>query len=479
MAIYIYNTMSGQKEPLIPLTNGHVNIYVCGPTVYDMSHIGHARAYIAFDVVVRYLRRSYKVTYVRNYTDIDDKIIKRAAETNSSAAKIAERFINEYKKDMQVLSVLPADHEPQVTQYISEIIELISTLASKGFAYNTEGDVYYAVTKFDKYGALSKRNLEDIKTGARVELNEKKQNPLDFALWKAAKPGEPAWDSPWGKGRPGWHIECSAMSQKLLGETFDIHGGGKDLIFPHHENEIAQSQAATDKPIANLWMHNGFVNIDNEKMSKSLGNFFTIREVLEKFDPQALRYFLLTTHYRSPISFSDAALKEAEARVRYIYQTLARLEQAVQINDPTPPYREAWVGNIIERFVAAMDDDFNTAKAFGDLSDVFKLINDTLDRPQDNKVDQRTLSAIQKALKEIAAILGVFDEDPQVVLKRLEARRINELQVDATTIENLISERTAARKNKDFARADAIRQELAVMGVTIKDHPGGTSWEVS
>jgi cysteinyl-tRNA synthetase len=478
VALHIYNTMSGRKELFVPATPGRVRLYVCGPTVYDMSHIGHARAYVAFDIVARYLRLDHEVLYVRNYTDVDDKIIKRAQELSEPPSSVSERFIREFQTDMVALRVKSADIEPKVTEHVGDIVDLIDILVSRGFAYMAGGDVYYAVEKFTRYGQLSRRNLDDMEAGARIEPSEHKRNPLDFALWKAAKPGEPAWDSPWGKGRPGWHIECSAMSRKYLGDTFDIHGGGKDLIFPHHENEIAQSEAAYAKPLARVWMHNGFVNVDNEKMSKSLGNFFTIREVLEKFDPQALRYFLLTTHYRSPINFSDAALRDAEGRVRYIYQTLARLEKAVQPGPSEPPHRESWVSDIEARFTAAMDDDFNTAKVLGDLSDVFRLVNDTLDKPQASDVDQRTLRAVQKALALVGGVLGLWDESPDGVLGRMEARRQAERGVDAKQVEQLLQERAEARRKKDFARADAIRQQLSQMGVSIKDGPSGTTWEM-
>jgi len=318
-----------------------------------------------------------------------------------------------------------------------------------------------------------------MEAGARVEVGEHKQHPMDFALWKGAKPGEPSWDSPWGKGRPGWHIECSAMSMKYLGPTFDMHGGGKDLIFPHHENEIAQSEAASHQPFARFWLHNGFVNIDNEKMSKSLGNFFTIRDVLARFDPQTMRYYLLTTHYRSPINFSDQNLNEAQGRIKYIYETLLRLSQKRTPGDASPPYRESWVGEIVPRFVEAMDDDFNTAKAIGDLSEVFRLINEIADRPADASVDGRTLRAIDKGLKDIGAVLGLFCDEPAAVLDRLSKAKQADKKVDGAEVERLIAERTAARKSRDFARADAVRKQLTEMGVVLKDGPTGTTWEIA
>jgi cysteinyl-tRNA synthetase len=478
MTQQIYNTLSGAKEPFAPQTPGRVGIYVCGPTVYDMSHVGHARVYVAFDTVVRYLRRRYEVSFVRNYTDVDDKIIKRAAEVGEPPAELAASFIREFETDMDALGVLRADVQPRVTDHIPEIVALIEKLVESGHAYSAEGDVYFAVESFSRYGRLGRRELDDMEAGARVEVDAKKRHPMDFALWKAAKPGEPAWPSPWGEGRPGWHIECSAMSAKYLGTTFDIHGGGKDLIFPHHENEIAQSEAASGETFARLWMHNGFVNVDNEKMSKSLGNFFTIREVLEKFDPQALRHLLLTTHYRSPINFSDRLLHEAEARIKYVYETLARLRSNVSDGPAEPPYREPWVAEVVSRFEAAMDDDFNTAEAIGDLSKAFSAVNDILDHPGDADTDARTLRALAAGLAEIGDVLGLFTEDPEVVLARLEARRQSAAGIDPSFVEQKIAERAAARQAKDFHRADSIRDELAALGVVLKDSAGGTTWEM-
>ncbi|MBI5508947.1 MAG: cysteine--tRNA ligase [Deltaproteobacteria bacterium] len=478
MPLKIYDTLTGQKVALEPIHAGEVRIYVCGPTVYDMAHIGHARAYVAFDTAVRFLRRRYKVTYVRNYTDVDDKIIKRAAEVGEDPAALAARFIREFELDMQALAVNNADVQPKVTEHMAEIIDLVATLVAKGAAYVVDGDVYFAVDKFEGYGALGRRDLTDMEAGARVEVDLRKRHPMDFALWKAAKPGEPFWESPWGQGRPGWHIECSAMSSKYLGETFDIHGGGKDLIFPHHENEIAQSRAASGKPFAKVWMHNGFVNVDNQKMSKSLGNFFTVRDVLQKFDPQTLRYFLLTTHYRSPISFSDQTLKETEARVKYLYETLARLEAKVGEGSSAPPYTNDELQQVVARFEATMEDDFNTAKALGDLSEVFTLVNDLLQRDLGD-TELRTLRFLKATLTEVGAVLGLFVEPPKVVLERMAARKQADRGVDQKAVEALIALRAEARKAKDFARADAIRKELLAMGVNIKDSAAGTTWELA
>lgn len=477
MPLQVFNSLTRRKEPLVPLESGQLRVYVCGPTVYDLSHLGHARAYVSFDTVVRYLRRHFKVTYARNYTDIDDKIIKRAKENGETATALSERYTREFQADMTALGNLPPDIEPKVTEHVPEVIAIIERLIASGHAYAAHGDVYYAVERFATYGALGKRTLEDMEAGARVEVAEHKRHPMDFVLWKAAKPGEPQWESPWGVGRPGWHIECSAMSKRYLGETFDIHGGGRDLMFPHHENEIAQSEAASGKPLANLWMHNGLVNIDNEKMSKSLGNFFTIRDVLRQFDQQTVRYYLLATHYRSPINFSDAAMREADNRVKYLFETLQRLEAAVTPGPADGPYRQAFVFDIVKRFDEAMQDDFNTAQAIGDLSDVFKLVNDILANPGDADTDARTLRAIATAIKEVGGALGLFLEQPSVVLQRIEARRQAERGIDGAAVERLIAARQEARKARDFRRADQIRDELKAMGVVIKDSAQGTTWE--
>ncbi|MBC7794695.1 MAG: cysteine--tRNA ligase [Clostridia bacterium] len=487
MRLHVYNTLSGKKETFTALDPSNVKVYVCGPTVYDMAHIGHARSAVAFDVVVRYIRRSGRVTYVRNYTDIDDKIIRRAGELGQKPEDVSTRYIAEYLADMDALGCVHPDVSPKVSEHIPQIVSMVGELVAKGVAYPAEGDVYYSVASFATYGRLAKRNLDDMQAVARVEPGEQKRNPLDFALWKAAKPGEPAWETPWGPGRPGWHIECSAMSREHLGSTFDIHGGGKDLVFPHHENEIAQSEAANGTQFARYWLHNGFVNIDDEKMSKSLGNFFTVREVLKVVDPQALRWFLLSTHYRSPISFSDAALRESEARVIYVYETLLRCAASPLMawsgaaQDEamlSGPVRDDAVRSIEARFVEAMDDDFNTARALGDLSEVLRLMNDVLDHPADAETDARTLALARHALAVIAECLGVFGDEPSAVLGRIAARRKAEKGVDSTEIQALVDARHAARKSKDFKRADELRQELAARGIAIKDTVSGTTWNV-
>ena len=479
MAMRIYNTLSRKEDELVSgAAPGTLGVYVCGPTVYDLSHVGHARVYVIFDTVVRYLRHHFAVKYVRNFTDVDDKIIKRANASKQDPLALSQHFIEEFRVDMEALECLPPDVEPKVSDHIAEIVAMIRHLVDSGAAYAANGDVYYAVEKFATYGRLGRRTLEDMEAGARVEVSAQKRHPMDFALWKTAKPGEPAWESPWGQGRPGWHIECSAMSQKYLGDTFDIHGGGRDLIFPHHENEIAQSEATTGQQMARVWMHNGLVNIDNEKMSKSLGNFFTIRDVLHKFDAQTLRFYLLSTHYRSPINFSDASLREADNRVKYFYETLNRLLGALTPGEEGPPYRSESVGDIVGRFDAAMSDDFNTPKAIGDLSEIFKLVNDVLAHPGDADTDGRTLRAVHRALKEIGGVLGLFLQAPSTVLENIAQRRKQGRDLDVQAVERLIAERTEARKNKDFKRADDVRVELTRMGVAIKDAPTGTTWEV-
>ncbi len=381
MPIKMFNTISARKEEFTPIDPGVIKIYVCGVTVYDMCHIGHARAYIAFDVIIRYLKyKNFKVKYVRNFTDVDDKIIKRANELGVKTEEITEKYIREFYTDMEALNVAKADIEPRVTEHIPDIINLIQKIIDNGYAYISGGDVYFSIDAFPSYGKLSGRKIDDMKAGARVEINEQKRHPMDFALWKESKPGEPAWDSPWGKGRPGWHIECSAMSTKYLGNTFDIHGGGKDLIFPHHENEIAQSEAANRVKFVNYWLHNGFVNINEEKMSKSLGNFFTIREVCEKYFPEALRYFMLGTHYRSPINYSTDAIAEAEGRVEYYYFTLKEINKSIgNFNGPLKDIvSKEEIDQNIKELDEAMEDDFNTAKAIANISNLLRFANEFL-----------------------------------------------------------------------------------------------------
>ena len=497
--IRLYDTVKREKTPLTQREEGKVGIYVCGPTVYDMCHVGHARVYVAFDVVVRHMRRrGLDVTYVRNVTDVDDKIIARAGEADPPADPIAlsAHFTDEFRADMDALGNGSPDHEPKVSEHIPDIVKLIEEIIAAGHAYEAEGDVYFEVESFSDYGVLSRRNLDDLRAGARVEVDRRKRGPMDFALWKAAKPGEPSWESPWGPGRPGWHIECSAMSSRYLGDSFDIHGGGMDLIFPHHENEIAQSRAITGPgTYAQHWMHNGFINVrttakEEEKMSKSLGNFFTIREVIARHEPEALRLFLLGTHYRKPLSFEldrsgedvrFVSLEDAELRLHYAYVTLARLREALSVGKEygpgavLPP-----ADDFVERFNAVLDDDFNTAAAVGLTSELLTLANKLLDQPKSAPKDQRrrTLRATLEALEQVSDALGVFGQDPTTFLERRRAHLCRVRGITPEQVEQAITNRNEARKAKDFQLADDLRKELTEMGVELMDGPGGTTWKV-
>ena len=467
MTLRIYNTLSREKEVFEPLEAGKVKLYVCGPTVYDYSHVGHARSVVVFDVIVRYFRAiGYDVTYVRNFTDVDDKIIKRANETGSDSDTISRTFIDAFHEDMDKLFVLRPDIEPKATEHITHIIDVVSKLIEKGHAYPVDGDVYFAVDTFEGYGKLSGRKLEEMEAGARIAVDERKKNPHDFALWKAAKPEEPCWESPWGKGRPGWHIECTAMSCTYLGESFDIHGGGKDLAFPHHENEIAQSEAATGKPFAKYWVHNGFVNINQEKMSKSLGNFLRVRDVVETWHPEAIRLFLLSSHYRSPIDFTDAYLDEAAGNLDKIYALLKRVEEAGLASETTG---ETW-----DRFLESMNDDFNTAKACGIIFDGIRTANRLLDEGKDGA----EAATIAGDIRKIAGILGLVNEDANGYFEAQKEKALSSQDLDAAAIDALVAKRNQARKDKDFSTADAVRDELSAMGITLKDGPEGTTWVV-
>ncbi|AOE86197.1 cysteinyl-tRNA synthetase [Pseudomonas sp. TCU-HL1] len=460
MTLSIYNTLSKIKEPLKPLVGNQVRMYVCGMTVYDFCHIGHARVMVAFDVVARWLRhRDYDLTYVRNITDIDDKIIRRANENGEPFEALVERMIAAMHEDEARLSVLRPDIEPRATGHIAGMHEMIQTLIDKGFAYAPgNGDVYYRVGKFEGYGKLSRRKIDELKIGARIEVDEIKEDPLDFVLWKGAKPGEPSWESPWGAGRPGWHIECSVMSTCCLGETFDIHGGGPDLVFPHHENEIAQSEAATGKLYANAWMHAGAVRVDGEKMSKSLGNFFTIREVLEKYHPEVVRYLLVSSHYRSPINYSEESLKEAKGALERFYHALRGLPDAVP----------AGGDEFVERFAAAMDDDFNSPEACAVLFEMVREVN----RLRDG--DLPAAAALAAQLKVLAGLLGVLQLEPDAFL-----RAGAEGKIDAAEVEALIQARLQARADKNWAESDRIRDQLGTMGVVLEDGKGGTTWRLA
>jgi cysteinyl-tRNA synthetase len=481
MPIVLHDTLTAQKRELVPLDPGKIRFYACGPTVYDWSHVGHARSYVIWDVVVRHLRaRGYAVTYVRNFTDVDDKIIKRANQLGEDPVALADRFARAYEEDMDALGNLRPDVAPRVSEHVPQIVAMIEVLVRKGFAYAAgNGDVYYAVRKFPDYGRLAKRNLDDLLSGARVEPGEAKRDPLDFALWKAAKPGEPAWDSPWGRGRPGWHIECSAMTLAHLGAPIDLHGGGKDLVFPHHTNEIAQSVAAvgdgrTAETFCRYWMHHGFVEIDSEKMSKSLGNFFTIRDVLAKFDAEVMRLFLLGTHYRNPISYSDAFLQEAERRLRYLYRTLEKVDRLAH---GTSPAGEG--GALVEDARRALDDDFNAPQVLAVLADAFTAANALADRKgRKTPEDRAKLAAFARDVREIGTTLGLLQRPPAAGLEALRSRAAARRGIDAAEVEARIAARADARKARDFARGDAIRDELLGRGVALLDGPDGTSWDV-
>ncbi len=474
MSLRIYNTLTGNKEAFKPLIDGEVGMYVCGVTVYDRCHLGHARAGVVFDFIYRSLKYlGYKVKYVRNFTDVDDKIINRAAERNISTDELVDENIKAFYEDMDALYMEHPDDEPRATRYIDSMVKLIAELVEKKHAYEAGGDVFFSVAGFPEYGKLSKKNVDDLLHGARVEVNEAKRDPLDFALWKAAKPGEPKWPSPWGEGRPGWHIECSAMGRELLGTTFDIHGGGKDLVFPHHENEIAQSQAASGKPPVNYWMHNGFVNINREKMSKSLGNFFTIKDVIAKFDPEAVRMYLLSTHYRSPIDFADPYLRDAEIHLDRLYSAAARAEEILG---------EGWEGgsatdSLKEHFVSALKDDFNSAAALAEFNATANQINSTCDKIS-QKGQRENLENHYSYFKEMAGVLGLINRKPARYLEDKKAKRIKSAGITAAEIEELIGKRKAARDNKDFQEADRIRAEMAEKGVELKDSASGTTWSV-
>lgn len=479
MPLRVYNTLTGSKEEFVPINPGKVGMYVCGVTVYDHCHIGHARANVVFDMIYRHLRsKGLEVTYVRNYTDIDDKIINRANRDGVPYNEISERFIKEFDNDMARLMLQLPTFQPKATEHIPEIIALVQTLIDKGFAYQSGSDVFYRVDRFEGYLKLSKRNLEDMQAGARIDVDERKEHPMDFALWKGAKPGEPYWESPWGQGRPGWHIECSAMSTKFLGETLDIHGGGKDLIFPHHENEIAQSEAASGKPFVKYWLHNGFVNINSEKMSKSLGNFFTIKEILESYDAEVLRFFLLSAHYRSPIDFSDQNLKEAELGLERIYKALAGIDERLASGANTPADADnaefvEKVAGFAGRFGDAMDDDFNTALALGHLFDLVRVTNRELPTASTGLLEQA-----KAEVAKMAAVLGICDSVPAAFLQRMKDRKTSDMEMSAEEIEALIAERAEARKAKNFKRGDEIRDLLLEKNIVLLDSAQGTTWKV-
>jgi|CXWL01.1.fsa_nt_gi cysteinyl-tRNA synthetase len=552
-SIRVNNTMTGQKEPLKPITPGKIGIYVCGPTVYSFIHIGNARTFTSFDCIVRYLRYcGFQVMYVRNYTDVDDRIIHSAkvvgrwtlegkdslildadgtgtfdgkkvkwvADVASltligvdaeplkypmklegkqmllepvgapmvlarqtpemPAVELSARFVREFEQDVAALHLLPPDATPKVSDHMPEIIAIIEKLVAKDIAYASKGDVYFQVSKYPQYAKLSKRNLDDLQAGERVAVGDQKREPLDFALWKGAKPGEPSWDSPWGKGRPGWHIECSAMSSKYLGDTFDLHGGGLDLIFPHHENEIAQSEAASGKTLCHCWMHGGFLDLEGAKMSKSLGNVVRLRDALEKVDAEALRYFFLSTHYRSPIAFTDKTLADAEARLEYFYETLKKVDERLWGKElgegPVHGEPSKW----LKDFETQMDDDFNFAGALSAVSGLFVSMNELTDKPpvKDKAVVARTLHALRGMVSSISGVLGLFEEPPAAWLLRRRDRQVLTRGIDRARVESLITARTEARTAKNFQEADRVRGELKNLGVDIMDTPAGTMWKV-
>ncbi len=468
MTVKLYNTLNRSKEEFTPLRGKQVGIYACGPTVYDYFHIGNARVFIVFDMIRRYLQyRGYEVTLVQNFTDIEDKMIKRAAEREITVPQLAEEMIEAYYEDAGALGVRKADHHPMATEYINAMIKLIEKLISKGMAYEINGDVYFSVDNFSGYGKLSRQPLEDLISGARVDVGEEKRHPGDFALWKNEKPGEPTWDSPWGKGRPGWHIECSVMASEILGETIDIHGGGPDLIFPHHENEIAQSESATGKPFANYWLHVGYLNIDKEKMSKSKGNFLTVREMRKIYDPQAIRFFMLSAHYRHPINFSSELIEQSQKGLERLHTMLHNLEDRaskLSASKDATLQRDNLSDEVEKsraRFIEAMDDDINTADGIAVLFELAREINSYL-----NKSEGLNAKALQEALdfyKEVDQVLGfLFPAKGDDMLEK--------------EVEDLITRRQEARKNKDWVAADAIREQLTSLEIIIEDTPHGVRW---
>jgi cysteinyl-tRNA synthetase len=466
MALKLFNTLTNGKESFTPLTPGKVRMYVCGVTVYDSAHVGHARSFFTFDVIYRYLKfAGFDVEYVRNYTDVDDKIIKKANDEGVSCDTITGRYIAEFAQDGESLGWLRPSHEPRATDHIAEIIAIIEKLEAKGLAYRVDGDMYYAVSGFADYGKLSRKKIDELESGARVEVDERKRSPLDFALWKASKPNEPTWESPWGPGRPGWHIECSAMSTKYLGQPFDIHGGGRDLIFPHHENEIAQSEGAFGLPLARYWIHAGFLNINHEKMSKSLGNFFTIRDILGDFDAVALRHFFLASHYRNPLDFSKDGLEEAGKAADRIFDTFERLAKVVKLDTLATPD-----GTLMDAFRQEMDDDFNTPRALALIFDEVRALNKLLDEKTTKGIGAR-----YAALRAMCDGLGLLQEG---YLERKKQRWLKKGALAESQIETAIAQRNDARRAKNWPEADRLRDELNRHGVSIEDTPEGTIWKV-
>ena len=464
--IKVYNTLNKKKEEFIPLTPGEVKMYVCGPTVYNFFHIGNGRTFIVFDTIRRYFEyRGFKVDFVQNFTDIDDKMIKKANEEGTTVKKIGDTYIKEYYQDADALNIERATVNPRATEFIGEIIKFVKGLVDKGYAYEVDGDVYFSTKKFQGYGKLSGQNIEDLQSGARISVDERKKDPMDFAIWKAQKPGEPAWNSPWGMGRPGWHIECSCMAKKLLGETIDIHAGGSDLKFPHHENEIAQSEALTGEAFARYWLHSAFVNVNNEKMSKSLNNFFTAREILERYDADVIRFLMLSAHYRQQLNFSEDLLESAKASVERIYNAIGNLENLIdevcreEMNEEEKAYLES-LNKYKEKYIEKMDDDFNTADAITAIFDLIKDTNTNITIDSSKELAQKALELI----RELGAPLGMFQKSTKGNLEE--------------EIEALIAKRQQARKDRDFALADKIRDELKDRGIVLEDTPQGVRWKM-
>lgn len=464
MSIHIYNTLTREKERFVPLEEGKVKMYVCGPTVYNYIHIGNSRPVIVYDTVRRYLTyRGYEVNFVSNFTDVDDKIIRTANELGEDVSELTERFIDAYFEDVMALGCQKADAHPRVTEHMTSIIEFVEVLIEKGYAYESQGDVYYRTRKFDGYGKLSHQSVDDLKIGARIQTGEKKEDALDFALWKDAKPGEISWESPWGKGRPGWHIECSVMARELLGDTIDIHAGGQDLTFPHHENEIAQSEAYTGKQFARYWMHNGYINIDNEKMSKSLGNFVLVNDIRKQIDPQVLRFFMLSVHYRNPINFSQELVENAKAGLERIRTSYANLSHRLEASPELGDHADIWLHKLEEvrsQFVKSMDDDFNSANGIATLFELASLANTYL---LEKHTQAEVLQAFMKLTSELAGVLGIEVDVKEEVLDE---------EIDA-----LIEERIQARKEKNFKRADEIRDQLKDLNIILEDTAQGIRWK--
>lgn len=498
MSVRLYNTLSSRKEPFEPANPDHARIYVCGPTVYDYAHLGHARCYVVYDVLVRHLRANgMKVTYVRNVTDVDDKILKRAAETGSEPTALAARFAEAYSEDMHRLGNVDPDLEPRVSAHLEDIFALVQRLIDGGHAYASDGDVYFSVESFSDYGKLSHRDLGQMKVGASERLDEnkaaRKRHPADFALWKTSEADAWGWESPWGRGRPGWHIECSAMSMKHLGDTLDLHGGGLDLVFPHHENEIAQSEAATGKPFARCWMHNGFVEVDKEKMSKSLGNFFTARDLFDRVEPEAIRYFMMTVHYRAPLNLDwtldDAGnvtgfpqFEEAERRLAYLYKTKQRLEELPpnRVVDTDAP-AQSEIAGFAKSLRESLDDDLNMPVALAKLADFLKAVNELCDQAMKKK-GKAARSAVERAQAGFRALeleLGIGVDSAEAILLRIRDRGAKARGLNAAAIEQQIADRTKARESKDFAEADRLRDQLVGQGVELLDGPKGTGWTIA